>query len=178
MINKNSHIRNIHNQNVMFYEIHENAFSYKEYTDIISVLQTYFIKDYITLGTLVRKIEPFLFTLQSTIGGTIEAVLKHDEENDIFQCIVSRNNIRLFKISILSVTSGSRRSARYMLNQLFAKDKFYESPHTSLVIRCKNLIYSKKRLEHGCRIWISPIHGWRKITSLIFNHYPKVLHVH
>ena len=71
MINKNSHIRNIHNQNVMFYEIHENAFSYKEYTDIISVLQTYFIKDYITLGTLVRKIEPFLFTLQSTIGGTI-----------------------------------------------------------------------------------------------------------
>lgn len=176
MTNKNNHLRSIHNQNVMFYEINEHTFSYKEYTDIISVLQVYFVKDYITLGTLVRKIEPFLFTLQSVLDGSIEAVLKHDEENDIFRCIVSRNNIRLFKISILSVTSGSRRSIRHMLNQLFAKDKFYASPHTSLVVRCKNLTYSKKKLEHGCRIRISPIHGWQKITSLIFNHYPKVVY--
>lgn len=177
MTNKNNHMRNIHNQNVMFYEINEHTFSYKQYTDIIGVLQTYFIKDYITLGTLVRKIEPFLFTLQSVLGGNIEAMMFHDEKNDVFRCKISRNNIHLFKISIFCATSNSRRSAYHMLNQLFTKDKFYESPHTSLVVRCKNLIYSKKKLEHGCKIRISPIHGWRRFTSLIFDHHhPKVVY--
>ena len=120
-------------------------------TQITELLRQYFPKDYITIGTLGRKILPFLTALTKEFDGTWEAMTYLDKNINIIICWFSWNDRYTFAVRINCTNSSERRSYKQVVHRLFTKDKFYEGEHNTLCARTcidgKYYIYTKHLTE-------------------------------
>lgn len=138
------------NQNVHFTELKDSAKTYNAIEfriKLTELLRQYFSKDYITIGTLGRKILPFLSALVTKIGGSWEALAYFYKETNTVLCWFSHNGDTIFSIRINCVNSSERRSYKQVVHRLFTKDRFFEGKHRYLEARMfmdnKYYLYTK-----------------------------------
>lgn len=140
--------------------------------DLIRLLRSYFVKDYITIGALSRKITPLLFGLSnlSNHSWLIHITINPDAQICTCHICCDPSHFVVCTIYINCVNSNDRRAYKQMLHQLFSKDRYCAGEYDDLSIRLRlgdnYYIYNKKLFRddqnspHTCQLALEPVSGW------------------
>lgn len=144
---------------------------------LIQILRDCYVKDYVSIGTLIRKLPTFLAKLCNTTNLGWSAHLVLDREHEQYVCLVSDPVDTIFTFRI-DATSTIRRHGNKLLRDFFTKDKFYDKPHSYLKVQCLTekgyVIYEKERNLQGSLILTLHI---QPASFSLSNYVRQLMHV-
>lgn len=126
------------NENVTINDVCDGDWTYEKY---IAILRKCFPKNYVSIGTLIRKLPAFLMLLYNSSKDYEWSayVIRYPREG-IFMCDVfvkhkkDDTDNQVFQFSI-NCRENTKRHALRLINDYFIRDKFYHGKHDRLKVQ-------------------------------------------